>query len=111
MQGGRGMKTTRRGMFGAGLATASALAVPRLLRAQKRPPASRVIRAVLHSDIASYDPIWTSANITAYHGAMVYDMLFGNDQNFEPHPQMVSRYGTSDDGLTWTFELRDGLRF
>jgi peptide/nickel transport system substrate-binding protein len=66
---------------------------------------------VLHSDIASYDPIWTSANITAYHGAMVYDMLFGNNEKFEPRPQMVGKYGTSDDALTWTFELRDGLRF
>ncbi len=87
------------------------MAASRLARAQTQPPASRTLRAVPYSDLASYDPIWTPANITAYHGAMVYDMLFDNDQKFEPHPQMVGRYGASDHALTWRFELRDGLRF
>ena len=28
----------------------------------------------------------------------------------QPQPQMVGKYGLSDDKLTYTFELRDGLR-
>ncbi|MCW3475263.1 ABC transporter substrate-binding protein [Limobrevibacterium gyesilva] len=49
--------------------------------------------------------------MSAYHGAMVYDTLFGIDGEEAPQPQMVGKYGASDDKLTWTFELRDGLRW
>jgi peptide/nickel transport system substrate-binding protein len=42
---------------------------------------------------------------------MIYDTLFGVDGDFNPQPQMVGRWGVSDDKLTYTFELRDGLRF
>ena len=101
------MNTSRRTLIQAGLAAA----VPGVLRAQTRPPASRTIRAVLQSDVATYDPIWTTANISAYHGAMIYDTLFGNDHDQVPQPQMVGKYGSSDDKLNWTFELRDGLRW
>ena len=105
------MHTTRRTMFKTGLALAGTMASPNIIRAQTRPPAARTIRAVMHSDIATYDPIWTTANITAYHGAMVYDTLFGIDSKLVAQPQMVGKYGVSDDKLTWTFELRDGVRF
>jgi peptide/nickel transport system substrate-binding protein len=101
------MNATRRTLMQAGLATATAAALPRMPRAQQQ----KIIRAVLHSDVGTYDPIWTTANIAAYHGAMVYDTLFGNDHNYEPQPQMVGKFGASDDKLTWTFELRDGLRW
>ena len=65
----------------------------------------------MHADLRVLDPIWTTANISAYHGGMIYDTLFGLDANFTPQPQMVSRWGVSDDKLTYTFELRDGLKF
>jgi peptide/nickel transport system substrate-binding protein len=65
----------------------------------------------MQGDLRAFDPIWTTANITAYHGAMVYDTLFGLDANLQPQPQMVGKHGVSDDKLTYTFELRDGLKF
>ena len=102
------MIPTRRTLLQAGLA---AVAAPAVLRAQPRPPAARTIRAVMHGDIPTYDPIWTTANMSAYHGAMVYDTLLGVDYDDVPQPQMVERYGVSDDRLTWTFVLRDGLRW
>jgi peptide/nickel transport system substrate-binding protein len=101
------MNATRRSLMQTGLAAAGAIAAPRMVRAQSQ----KVIRAVLHSDVGTYDPIWTTANIAAYHGAMIYDTLFGNDHNYQPQPQMVGKYGSSDDKLTWTFELRDGLKW
>ncbi|HEX5326679.1 MAG TPA: ABC transporter substrate-binding protein [Acetobacteraceae bacterium] len=67
------------------------------------------LRAVMQGDLRVFDPIWTTANITAYHGTMIYDMLFGIDEQFRPQPQMVGRHSLSDDKLTYTFELRDGL--
>jgi peptide/nickel transport system substrate-binding protein len=102
------MSISRRTALGTGLAFATA---PSILRAQSRPSAARTIRAIIQGDIATYDPIWTTANTAAYHGAMVYDTLFGMDATYKSQPQMVSKFGKSDDGKTWTFELRDGLKF
>ena len=42
---------------------------------------------------------------------MVFDTLFSLDQNLTPQPQMVGSYKVSADGLTYTFVLRDGMKF
>jgi peptide/nickel transport system substrate-binding protein len=64
-----------------------------------------------HAKLENLDPIWTTAYITRNHGYLVYDTLFALDQNLEPKPQMVESYRTSDDGKTWTFTLRPGLKW
>src|SRR5918912_527853 len=102
------MTATRRGVLG-GLAAAAV--APAVVRAQTPPSAARTVKAVMHADLRVLDPIWTTANISAYHGAMIYDTLFGLDASFKPQPQMVSKWGLSDDKLAYTFELRDGLKF
>ena len=105
------MKPTRRTVMGGILATLGLASGPSILHAQGRPPTARTLRAVMAGDLATYDPIWTTADIVAYHGAMVYDTLFSADANGRPQPQMVKAWSLSDDKLTYTFELRDGLRF
>jgi len=105
------MRITRRDIMQASLATAGAIAAPGIVRAQTRPPVARTIRAVMQGDIPTYDPIWTAANMAGYHGALIYDTLFGIDHEGVVRPQMVEKYGVSDDKLTWTFALRDGLRW
>ena len=105
------MKATRRGFVKGGLAAGALVGAPGLLKAQTAPSPAKTLRAVMQGDLRAFDPIWTTANITAYHGAMIYDTLFGLDEDMKPQPQMVSKYGLSDDKLTYTFELRDGLKF
>jgi peptide/nickel transport system substrate-binding protein len=73
--------------------------------------AETVLRVVMHSDVKALDPIWSAAYITRNYGYMVYDTLFAVDDKFEVKPQMVDTWSTSDDGLTWTFKLRDGLEW
>ena len=102
------LRSTRRTFVHGSMATAGALWLPKRLRAQG---SGGTLRAVMHGDLRAFDPIWTTANITAYHGAMIYDTLFALDESMTPQPQMVSRYEVSDDRLTYTFELRDGLGF
>ena len=102
------MKTTRRALMGG---AAAVLAAPGIVRSQPRPPANRTLRVILHGDIPTYDPIWTTANMAANHGALVYDTLGGIDEKVTPQPQMVGRWGWSDDKLTLTMELRDGLKW
>jgi peptide/nickel transport system substrate-binding protein len=69
--------------------------------------AQSTIKIVMHSDLKILDPIWASAQLTRTHGYMVYDTLFGLDDQFKPQPQMIGRWTV--EGLVYTFELRDGL--
>lgn len=73
--------------------------------------AEKVLRIVPHADLKNVDPIWTTAYITRNHGYMVYDTLFAVDEKGKVQPQMVGKYSLSDDKLTWTFTLRDGLKW
>jgi peptide/nickel transport system substrate-binding protein len=99
---------SRRGLIGI------ALALPALaLSAAWTGPAvaaSKTITAVMHSDLRIIDPIFTTAYITRDHGYMVYDTLVATDANFKIQPQMAA-WKTSDDKLSYTFTLRDGLKW
>src|SRR6201998_2880241 len=72
--------------------------------------AANTIRAVMHSDLRVIDPGFTTAYITRDHGYMVYDTLLSTDSNFKVQPQMAG-WKVSDDKLTYTFTLRDGLKW
>jgi len=72
---------------------------------------AQTLKVVMHSDLKVLDPIWSGAYIVRTHGYMLYDTLFAMDEQFEIKPQMVDSWSTSDDGLTWTFKLRDGLEW
>jgi peptide/nickel transport system substrate-binding protein len=65
---------------------------------------------VMHSDLRIIDPLFTTAYITRDHGYMVYDTLLATDSNFKVTPQMAD-WKVSDDKLTYTFTLRDGLKW
>ena len=73
--------------------------------------AGTTIRAVMHSDLKILDPIWTTAYITRNHGYLIYDTLFALNINQQPQPQMVDTWQVSADKLTYTFTLRDGLKW
>lgn len=107
----RSPRSSRRTFIKTGLAAGAMATAPGRILAQSSPPAARTIRAVLHGDLTVLDPIWTTANMTAYHGGMLYDTLFGLNGDLQPEPQMVEKWGVSDNKLDYTFELRDGLRF
>ena len=70
----------------------------------------KTITAVMHSDLRIIDPGFTTAYITRDHGYMVYDTLLATDSNFKVQPQMAD-WKVSDDKLTYTFTLRDGLKW
>lgn len=72
--------------------------------------AGKTITAVMHSDLRIIDPGFTPAYITRDHGYMVFDTLLATDANFKIQPQMAE-WKVSDDKLTYTFTLRDGLKW
>ena len=71
--------------------------------------AQTTLRMVPHADIKILDPIWTTALITRNFGYMVFDTLFAKDADLKIQPQMAEKYTLSDDKLTYTITLRDGL--
>lgn len=91
----------------AGAGLVSPLATPSIVAAQTQ----RELRFIPHADVSSLDTMWTTADITRNHGNMVYDQLFGFDDTFVPHPQMLAGFTVSTDGLTWDLTLRPELKF
>src|SRR5262249_41298043 len=55
--------------------------------------------------------IWPTAYISRNHGYMIYDTLLAMNDRQEPQPQMVDKWEVSADKLTYTFTLRDGLKW
>src|SRR5690349_5649080 len=100
---------TRTLMGVAALMAAAAWSDAWLSAAQAQGP--KTLRAVKQSELKEYDPIISSAGVTNMTGLLVFDTLFSLDANLAPQPQMVGKYEISQDRLTYTFTLRDGLKF
>jgi len=84
------------------LALSAALALPSLADA-------KTITAVMHADLRAPAMVST-AYIFRDFGYMVFDTLLAEDASFKIQPQMAE-YKVSDDKLTYTFTLRDGLKW
>src|SRR6201993_922454 len=89
------------------LAGAVTLAVPQI----GRTAAQQTITFVPHADLASLDPVWTTADVTRNFSLAVYDTLYGYDAQFKAQPQMVEGHTTANDGKQWDLSLREGLKF
>ena len=61
---------------GAVAAAASTLGAPSVQAQKDR----QTLRFVPQADLKILDPIWTTAYITRNHGYLVYDTLFGTDE-------------------------------
>src|SRR4051794_20781201 len=88
------------------LAAACGLATPAI----SQRAAARTLRFVPQADLANFDPIWGTQYVVRNASAMVWDTLYGIDENLQPQRQMVESEETSADGLTWMFRLRPGLK-
>src|SRR5215469_4699013 len=101
------MPMKRRTLLKSTLAGAVALAAPRVVGAQS----TKTITFVPHADLASLDPVWTTADITRNYALAVLDTLYGYDGEFKAQPQMAQGHSVDDDGKQWDITLRDGLKF
>src|SRR5205809_3835419 len=97
----------RRDVLKSALAGAAALSLPGVVRSE----AQSTLTFVPHADLASLDPVWTTADVTRNFSLAVYDTLFGYDAAFKAQPQMVEGYSVDDDGKQWDLTLREGLKF
>ncbi|MFL5284505.1 MAG: ABC transporter substrate-binding protein [Rhodopila sp.] len=97
----------RRTVLQSAAAVTAALATPRIARAD----GPKTVTFAPHADLASIDPVWTTADITRNYSLAVFDTLYAYDAQFQVQPQMVAGHRTEDDGKTWDLTLRDGLAF
>ncbi len=97
----------RRGFLGLGAAALPALATPSPVRAAS----ATTLKFMPYADLALLDPIITTNYVTRTHALMVFDTLYGMDEQFRAQPQMVAGHVVEDDGLLWRLTLREGLRF
>ena len=89
------------------LTSAAALAAPRIVRAQS----ATTLKFAPYADLAMLDPIATPNYAVRNHGLMVFDTLYGIDDQYQPQPQMLEGDAVEQDGRQWTLTLREGLRF
>src|SRR6204780_4766381 len=73
------------------------------------PVEAKTITAVMHADLRT-PGMMTTAYIFRDFGYMIFDTLLAEDANFKIQPQMAE-WKVSDDKLTYTFTLREGLRW
>jgi peptide/nickel transport system substrate-binding protein len=97
----------RRDVLKTAIAGATALAAPAIVQADE----VKTITFTPHADLASLDPVWTTADITRNFSLAVYDTLYAYDADFNVQPQMVEGATTENDGKQWDLTLRDGLAF
>ena len=101
----------RRALMTLALAGALAAAASSPSQAQSPARAPSVLRVAPETLSRILDPHFTTSFTTRDLGYLVFDTLFAMDDTFTPQPQMVERYKVSPDKLTWTFELRAGLKW
>jgi peptide/nickel transport system substrate-binding protein len=91
------------------IASSFALAALALALPSQANAAGKTITAVMHADLRT-PGMTTTAYIVRDFGYMIYDTLLAEDANFKIQPQMTE-WKVSDDKLTYTFTLRDGLKW
>ncbi len=71
----------------------------------------KILRVVPSADVAELDPTKASNQIGRIYAQMVFDTLYALDDSLAPQPMMVDKEVISPDRLTYTFTLRQGLKF
>ncbi len=69
------------------------------------------LKASVIGNPSALDAMVTTATINLYMGWHMYETLFTYDRLMAPTPMLVDTYTLSADGLTYTFNLRKGVKF
>ena len=95
-----------------GSASLAAAALPTFGRAPfAQRSGAKSLRIIRAGNLASLDPIWTTAPPTKDYAYLTFDQLLAVDLNYVPRPQMADGWTVEDDGRTYILSLREGLKF
>src|SRR5690348_9432282 len=83
---------------------------PREALPQRRDPGALVVAQA--ADILTLDPVRATDSESIEVGELIYEGLVGwKAGTTDIEPRLATSWETSEDGKTWTFHLRDGVRF
>ncbi len=96
-----------------GLLGASTLALAAGMRpvAAQEPVSGGVLRLAFAADPAGFDPAVGPSGMSHVVIEQVYSTLMSLDPDAVPYPDLAESYEMSDDGLSYTFRLRQGVKF
>src|SRR6266446_4790507 len=106
--GSRGL--TRRELLKAGGLGLGALALPRPASAQAPRPGGTLVSAQT-TEATGLDPQLVPAFSRSRRSPMMYSQLVRFDPDMNPIPELAESWEVSKDALTWTFKLRQGVKF
>ena len=73
--------------------------------------AATTLRIISSDNLVNLDPIFSTAPGPKDYGFMTFDQLVAVDANYTPQPQMAEGWSVEDDGRSYVFGLREGLKF
>ena len=79
--------------------------------AQEQPRQGGVLKIAMIGEPPTLDVHTTTAVITQQITWHVVETLYTYDRQYNPSPLLVERHAVSDNGRTYTFELRRGVKF
>ena len=103
-------RLTRRDLLKASGAALAALSVGRPAHAQAPKPGGTFVSAQT-TEATGLDPQLVPAFSRSRRSPMMYNQLVRFDAEMTPVPELAESWQISPDGLTWTFKLREGVRF
>ena len=110
---------TRRQVVAGGLAAGAAvlaanggLAAPRSAQAEGDAPSQVILTMTTGSEpAAGFDPLVSWGCGEHVHEPLIQSTLITTDINLEFQNDLATSYECSEDGLTWTFTIRDDVKF
>src|SRR5881396_4173813 len=79
--------------------------------AAETPKRGGVLRVGNLGEPPALDAHWTTASITETLTNHIYEGLYSLDANARPIPMLAESHTVGKEGLTYTFKLRQGIKF
>lgn len=96
----------------AALAAGGGLAAPRSAQAEGDAPSQVILTMTTGSEpAAGFDPLVSWGCGEHVHEPLIQSTLITTDLNLEFQNDLATSYECSEDGLTWTFTIRDDVKF
>ena len=70
-----------------------------------------ILKAAFSADPAGFDPVRGPSGMSHVVIEQVYSTLMALDPDAKPYPELAQSYKMTDGGLTYTFNLRQGVKF
>ena len=105
-----GRPWSRRALLRAGSLALGAMSLPRRAASQT-PKTGGLIVSAQNNEATGLDPQLVPAFSRSRRSPLTYSQLVRFDENMTIQPELAESWTLSDDKLTWTFKLHEGVKF